>query len=1019
MANDPRIFGADSPKVWTIPPGADFLRALAGTLAAETGLAGQPDALSDAIIYLPNRRSARALTLALYDAAGETPILPPDVRAMGDLESDEAPPSAETALIALPAALSPAKRLGALAAMVRQYYAANYRTDLPPASALAAARELSRLLDQAALSEQADWSKLSDLVESADLAGHWHGSVKFLKIITEAWPDFLAGEHAMDPFVRRLAAAEALAAEWAANPPHTPVVIAGSTGATPAGRVLMKAALGLPKGLVVLPGLDTFADGEAWTAIRQSVSHPQNSLIDTLDRLGIAPGDVATWPGIPDTDRRAARRRLIHEALAPADATADWRATLKTLASASGSTVEDFALDALDGLTLIEAPDEAAEAEAAALLMRQAVETPDETAALVTPDAGLARRVSSLLKRWGLDVPPSAGVPLGRTPAGSLIGLCANWALDPSEPVALVAALKHGFVKDRDGLATLERHFLRGPRRWRTLKGLRDSVLTRHEIEPYPRFDGDDQAEAAALVDRLIAVFDRTGADVSGTDRVDGKAAAEVIAALAGEISEAPLPWAGEDGRGATVLLESIAELSDYLGPMSPRALVDIIHSQSAQLTISAGMEEHPRLSIRGPLEARLQSASRVILAGLNEDVWPQRPAPDAFLPRRFRADLGLNDPEDRLGLSAHDFAQLACAANVVLLHAARRDDSPAVASRWVWRLKTLAEGALDDRGAEVLAPGDGDPLAWVGVMQARGRGSLSTEFPVEPKPVRKPEGWPKRLSVTRVDLLQRDPYASWAESVLGLSSIEPMNAPLGPAPRGTAIHHALERLETENGPKTAAHLLSLLEYELARVGEPLEDWAARRAVWARTVDWYLGWRSARQASGKDVKLEVRGKLDYEIAGQPFTLSATADRVERLPDGALVIIDFKTGNPPSDKEIAAELSQQMPLQALIARKGGYEAIPAAPVAALEYVAFKAKPDARIVGTSSRLTATPGELADTAEAGLKRLIANYRDQGAAFLSAPRVQFVKYDNGFNRLARRAEWAGDTEEGEGGDA
>ncbi len=222
----------------------------------------------------------------------------------------------------------------------------------------------------------------------------------------------------MDPFARRLAAAEALAADWLANPPSAPVIIAGSTGATPAGRVLMKAALTLPKGLIVLPGLDMDADEEAWNAIRQSVSHPQNSLIDALDHLAVAPADVAVWPGIKEQDTNTARRRLIHEALAPADATADWRATLKVLAKATGSTVEGFAVDALSGLTVIEAPDEAAEAEAAALLMRETLETPDETAALVTPDAGLARRVSALAEALGRGCAAVGGCAAGANACG-------------------------------------------------------------------------------------------------------------------------------------------------------------------------------------------------------------------------------------------------------------------------------------------------------------------------------------------------------------------------------------------------------------------------------------------------------------------------------------------------------------------------------------------------------------------------------------------------------------------------
>ena len=1015
MAIEGGLFTGAPAQVWTIPPGTDFLGALAEALGEETGLGASPDALADAIIYVPNRRSARALAQALFDAGGKKPILPPDIRTLGDIETDEAP-SADAARSGLPPPMSAARRLGALTRLVQAFYRNAYEVELPAASALAAAQELSRLMEQAALSEAIDWASLPGLVETTELARHWEQSVKFLRIISESWPDWLAENGESDPFLRDIAAARIMAERWRADPPQAPVVIAGSTGATPAGRILMKAAMALPKGLVVLPGLDTHADEDTRAVIARSVSHPQHILFDTLKDLGVAPEDVAVWPGTDGVGNATARRRMIHEALAPAESTADWRNTLKLLARSLDMTVDDFAGSALAGLSVIETPDEAIEAETAALILRSVIEQPGETAALVTPDATLARRVSGALKRWGLDVPPSSGSPLGQTTAGSLIGLCARWVLDPAEPVILSAVLKHPFVSGFDGADILDHYFLRGARNWRTLDDLAQSIRIRKEIDPYAGFSDDQQDVAGQLALKLADVFRKTGADLSHAEPVPGRQIAERIAALAANVSQTPFPWAGEDGRCATQMMEHVAELADYLAPMTPHAFAELIEADAASRTVSAGVTEHPRLAIWGPLEARLQSASHIILAGLNEDVWPQRPPADAFLPRRFREKLGLGDPEDRVGLSAHDFAQLACAPRVTLLHAQRRNDAPAVASRWVWRLKTLAEGALGEAAKEALKPEGGDPLGWDLALRDRGTNTLPVDFSAEPRPKCRPEGWPGRLSVTRIDTLQRDPYAIWAEQVVRLDRLDPMNAPLGPAPRGTAVHKALELFEGEAAPKTSEHLVSLLMENLSAAGEPEAVLAARQAVLEQMADWYLGWRAERRVDGK-VKLEVKGHLDFDIGGSPFTLSAMADRIERQPDGSLVVIDFKTGNPPSDKEIAVGLSQQMPLQALIAGKGGYENISPASVSGLEYVAFKAKPDARVIGQSRALQATPDELAKEAEEGLLRLIAAYREDDAAFLSAPRVQFVKYDNGYNRLARRAEWAGDTEEG-GGD-
>ena len=310
MAAEIRPFGKDAPRVWTIPPGTDFLGSLARVLADTFKLRERADALADAIIYVPNRRSARALTLALFDTLGGAgTLLPPDIRTLGDLESDEPPPVTETALAGLPPALSPAARLGVLAKLAAIFYAREYGHTLPPASALASARELSRLLEQASMGEASvDWSQLTGLVTEADLAVHWKDSTEFLSIITEMWPQWLRENNAGDPFERRQQAAEALVASWDAKPPIAPVIIAGSTGATPSGRLLMQAVTQLPKGLVVLPGLDTDLSEKSLAAVSGAPSHPQFVLVRTLKTLGISLGDVAEWPAAPGEARSPSRR---------------------------------------------------------------------------------------------------------------------------------------------------------------------------------------------------------------------------------------------------------------------------------------------------------------------------------------------------------------------------------------------------------------------------------------------------------------------------------------------------------------------------------------------------------------------------------------------------------------------------------------------------------------------------------------------------------------------------------------
>lgn len=1004
------LFSSGSAQIFSVPPGAPFLKCLAATLVAETGARNDPAALADALIYVPNRRSARELAANLHEVIGMPAFLPPEIRALGDLENQEPPVGTEEAIAGLGPILQPAKRLGALANLVMAFYDKTERK--PPArAALSAAQEVAALLDQASLSGDVDWSLLPGLVENSELSKHWELSVKFLQIITEHWPAHLEEIGAMDPFARRLAVARAITEHWETRPPTSLVMIAGSTGATPASRELMKAAIALPKGVVVLPGVDRDVSEEIIAEIRRDASHPQHALMLTLQHLECAPSAVPLWPGAEPSPEAHARAELIHEALAPATQTSDWLKRLEEISG--GESQSGFARRALDGLSLIEADDEAEEAMCAALLLRETLEEPAKTAALITPDAGLARRVSALLKRWNISAPPSAGTPLLRTQAGSFIALVLDWAIDPGNPVKLCAMLKNP-LRDRPEVAaeTLELNYLRGPRRWRTLGDLLNHIH-RDEAAAENEHRRDQLSICADFVLMLATMIETHAPDLSGDSAVHGQQAAEQIAALAealldreGENSGAQLLWSGSDGEAAARLLENMAEASRPLGALPTNAIPGLLETMASGVNVPSDEHAHPRINIWGPLEARLQTADRIILAGLSEGVWPSLPGADSFLPRHFRQKLKLQDTEARLGLSAHDFAQLACAPDVVLLTAKRRDDAPSVNSRWVWRLQTLAEGALDDAAKAALAP-EQDPRKWSAALQETHE-TRETNF-ARPKPMPDVAHRPRRLSVTRINTLQRDPYSIYAERVLRLRKLDRLGAPIDARQRGTAIHAALETFEDAGQEKSAAALLDLLENELRKAGQGEDEILSARAVHQRTIEWYLSeWRTPRTGDVQNLWLEVDGTADFDFGGDTFTLSAQADRIELNKDGTLSIVDFKTGAPPSDKAINAGLEQQMPLQAVIAEAGGFSKVPAKEVRALEYVAFKAAAKATLVKPKDK---SLGDLVIDAKAGLQTLLDGYARPEQPYLSVPRIQMIsKYAGDFDRLARRAEWAGE---------
>ena len=1011
-----KLFDTPTPRLFTIPPATGFLTTLAETLAVALDLKSDPSALATSVIYTPNRRAARALAEAFHETAisfGHGALISPDIRVLGDLQDDDAIAPIGISELELGPPLPAAKRRGKLAKMV-QAWKTQLDEPLPPSSALSAADELSILLDQTAMGENVDWSRIEDLAMEADLAAHWQVSADFLSIITKAWPGFLEEEGATDPMARRVAAAEALANLWKQDRPEHPIVIAGSTGATPATRILMHAAMHLPRGMVILPGLDPDIPGNAREAIKDSPSHPQYTLVRALDRLEAE--KVAPWPGSHEDELAQARRKLVNEALAPASATKDWTHRLQQL-SGEG-TPKDLVHYGMNGLSLIETEDEAEEALAAALMLREALETPGRTAALITPDPALARRVSALLKRWNIDASPSAGSPFLQCPQGSLIGLMFKWLEDPADPVYLLALLKHPLCRlglgdddKSEAIRDLERHPsnprdehpIRGPRKHRDLSDLAD------RLESYGR------SNAAKLILELDAGLSAAGILIT-SDVLDGAALCQATARLAEFLTRTDktegerIMWRGREGAEAAKYLETLHELATELGPMQADLWADFALNTATSISLPPRNGEHPRISIWGPLEARLQTRDLIILASLNEGMWPAPAPADSFLSRRLRRDLGLPDPEERIGLSAHDFAQLACQKEVVLLRAKRVEDKPSVASRWIWRLRTLASGALSSADIdglkaadELLSPKrDQNPLVWAQAL--REVESYAPTNPPEPKPPL--DARPKRFSVSRITRLIRDPYSVYAGDILRLQPMKPPGIEVGPAERGTAIHTAVERFDKQG---EAGDLLAIICEELAKAGMPETEIALARPLWSRAADAYLQWRAKRRKRVQDSWLEEEGQLNLEI-GETYSITGKADRIELMTDGTLAIIDFKTGAPKTKKQVESGLEPQLVLEAAIAEQGGYKGVPAKPTSEIIYVSLAPGVSSVSAKNGKPVDVDPMEEAHKALEGFRQLVTAYSQLGQPYRSKPRVEFTWAVSDYDRLARRAEWTAD---------
>ncbi len=956
------LFEGPAPRVRAIAASLPFLDTFVDALTQALWRADAPFALADALILLPNRRAADGLMDAFAKRLGGAALLP-SIRPLGDLDDDVDVWGADPIALDLPPGIASTKRRLTLATLVRSYLTAQGLSD-DPARALAMADELCRLLDSASAAERVNWSLLPTLVEERDLAAHWKQSATFLEIVTRVWPDILAAEGALDPSARRSLLLDALAAQWEAAPPSRPIVIAGSTGSVAATRRLMRVVAALPRGVVVLPGLDADLDDAAWRAI--DPQHPQFALRETLGALGLERADVRALGA--EEARGAARRVLVREALVPADATADW---LGRITQAGGPK---RVADGLGGLELIEAANGEEEAAVVALLMREALEDPAASVALVTPDAALSRRVAEKLARWNISPAMSHGRALRETAAGSLLALLCELARDSGSPVALAGLLKHalaGFGMAPASLAAarveLEHAALRGARR-------HDGAETLAA-----RAKGAAGAALAENIARALAPLSCEGDLGAFADALC--ASAELVAATPG--GDGARVWAGQDGAAARKLAAEAREHGAALGVVTnaqaARAFIALLDGAEA-LPERGG---DPRCAIWGPLEARLQRRDVMILGGLNEGAWPAPPPEDPFLTRTMRADLGLPSPDARIGLAAHDFAQLACAPRVVMTRALKRGGAPSVASRWIWRLETLV------RGAGAALKREAPAIAWAHALDAAtAKPELRAPQPKPPADQRL-----KRLSITDVETLIRDPYAIFAKRVLGLDVLRPVGYEPGAAERGTAIHGAIEIIGAE---ETEAALIAALDRALAEAGFGAARRTAERARLAASARAYLAWARTRDG---EIYREKKGEL---ALADGRVLSGIADRIE-VAHGHGVIVDVKSGSPPTDKQVKSGLSPQLSLEGAMLRRGAFAGVPAARARELIYWKFGgAQPAPRVVDVDADAAG------EEALAALEKLLARYAQPGQPFLSSPRVQFMRKWTDYDQLARRKEWA-----------
>jgi ATP-dependent helicase/nuclease subunit B len=985
---------------------------------------------------VPTQRAAAALAQALVAASGGTSLILPRIAPLGAFEPsrDALDPLADEAFAEeeIPAAVGELARRMILARLTRAWaqalrgairgvgsdgrltfdVAERPLVATSPAQAFALAGDLAGLIDDFII-EGVDPERLNDLVADR-FDPYWGVTLDFLRIAFAHWPDWLAERGLIDRARRAALAIDAEIRALAAGGGRGPTIVAGSTGANSATARLMAAVARAPQGAVVLPDLDRGLDDAAWALLGDPdgdavgvAGHPQAILYRLLEIVGV--GRDAVRPLGEAKPALRARARFLSEALRPADSTDAWRRE-----RADDALAEAAIESALAGVAIVTAADENEEALALACAMRETLDTPGRTAALITPDATVARRVAAELARWGIEVEPSAGRPLGEMPAGVFARLALAAARDfaPAPLAALfgdrLTRLGRTTQAFDDAARALEIGVLRvvlppgglaDPAA--ALAAGREAQRDSHAHPARKRLTEADWGAAAALLAdsaAALALLRALGPDAPLADFVAAHRAA--LAALAAEDCD----W--RDASGGEALEALLEDWAAEVDPGFRCSLADYAALFDAVLAAERAppsRASHPRLQILGLLEARLLAFDLALVAGLDETVWPPAAETDAFLNRSMRAALGLSPPERRIGQTAHDFVAALGAPQAIVSRARKRGGAPTVASRILQRIAAVAGetayAAAEARGAHYLA-----------LAQALDR-------PAAYRPRRRPEPKPPlalrpvRLSVTRIETLRRDPYAVFAEHILELAPFAPVGPEIGPREIGDLWHAALQAYADPfaAGATAAEARARLLRLAAASFAAPLADPSFRALRWPRIVaglDAFLAFDAERRAHAERILVERRGKFEFPLDdGSRFTLTARADRIEILNGGGAALIDYKTGAPPGPNEVKVGFAPQLTLEATMLAHGAFADAPA--VETNEALYFKL--GGANGGEVRRLNFDDfSAVAARHFDGLKALLAQFADPKTPYPPRLFPKFAKRAGDYDHLARVKEWS-----------
>ena len=931
-----------------------------------------PLALANTVVILPTKRAILTLKDAFVRQSGGEVFLLPKIVALRALEDTAFFESNDI----LPA-IDVLERKVILTSMIMADYE-KYGVDNPtPDKAAALADSLAEFLDELERSET-DLKNIKNLVP-ADFAFHLQSILSFLELILKDYPKILKEKGKINPAAREVQLLYAKAKKWEEEPPQYPVIVAGITGSLPSTAKLLTVVANMPKGLVILPALDTETDDETWDAADET--SPQFAMKQLLLKMGVARKDVTAFAPVTSLENpslQSQKSLFIREVMRPSATTDKWR-ELK----------EKISKDALAGVARIDAENEGDEALAVALILRQVLEEEGKRAMLVTTNRDLAKRVAVQMLRWGVDLNDSAGQKLTQTKEGVFLSLLADAAASPDDSKKL-ALLKHPLAAAKMDMGDFKRYV----RKWEKAK---------RQGRP---FDLDLKSKGVDLA--AFFSFFEAGEEVDFLDMLSAHVKLAEQLATSADRSGSERLWKGDDGQDAAEAIAKLFTYGDYIGKINPIYYPALFKSFMSGFDARPRYGFHPRLDILGPIEARLQTADVVVIAGLNEGSFPRLPDADPWLSRQMRAQIGMPSKDEEIGIIAHDFTCLFSFPKVYLTRAKKEDGAPTVPSRWLFRMEAVLQSAGIDDGIM-----QADFLDFAEKMDMPRFDEIKAMTP--PRACPPVNVRPRKMSVTKIEKWMRDPYSIYAEYILGLTALKDIDYQPGAAEYGTAVHNSLEQFVGafgKNMPENAfEELLKIGEKEFERQGIKGADLAFYLPCFERMAKWFIAKQKEEVEAIKDTFCELKSEIKIPCAGGDFTLSGKVDRIDILHSKEVRIIDYKTGGVPTSKQVHRGYAPQLPLEGVMLEKSAFAEAGIGgdlKVSELQYWKLSGKASGSFTSSAvGKEDTVEGEIS-AAYQGLVELINKYDDENTAYLATPRSGDMPKYSDYEYLERIKEWS-----------